>query len=506
MSAPPGASDGAPAPCPTRTCFRKSRFSASGPPMEFQTLSHAGLRVAVGGAELLCDPWLVGSVYWRSWWNYPSVPKALVESLDPDFIYLTHLHWDHFQAASLRRFRDDVLMLVPYDRHGRMVRDLRSVGKTNIREIRHGERVELAPDLAVTSYHIAPVVTDSAVVIEAGGKVLLNANDAKFLGLPLRQMLKRFPKVDFCFRSHSSANSRACYHYLDQPDELIDDNAHYLRAFSLFMKAVKPRYAIPFASNSCLLHDDVYHMNPLVQTPLLVKDHFERFAAEQGLDTELKIMIPGDTWSDAEGFTLREHDFFTNREAHLEAYRARVQPTMEKQRKLEAQVNVGLKAVQAFFARLSREVPRVLMRPLKGREVLLVSRTGNRSAGFAVDLRAGKVREVPPEGYDGFDMRIEFPAIILRQSMAMNMFAHAAISKRVHYYATKERMPALKRFARILEGAEGALFPLRANFSRRSIKALLPRWREGLLYLHILFDLARGRSLTVIEAKHLAVA
>jgi UDP-MurNAc hydroxylase len=39
--------------------------------MEFQTLSHAGLRVAAGGAELLCDPWLVGSVYWRSWWNYP---------------------------------------------------------------------------------------------------------------------------------------------------------------------------------------------------------------------------------------------------------------------------------------------------------------------------------------------------------------------------------------------------------------------------------------------------
>ena len=73
--------------------------------MFFQILSHAGLRVVAGGRELVCDPWLVGSTYWRSWWNYPPVPRDLVDSLKPDFIYLTHLHWDHFQSASLRRFR-----------------------------------------------------------------------------------------------------------------------------------------------------------------------------------------------------------------------------------------------------------------------------------------------------------------------------------------------------------------------------------------------------------------
>lgn len=50
------------------------------------------MAVRAGGKELLFDPWLVGSTYWRSWWNYPPVPRALVDTLKPDFIYLTHIH------------------------------------------------------------------------------------------------------------------------------------------------------------------------------------------------------------------------------------------------------------------------------------------------------------------------------------------------------------------------------------------------------------------------------
>jgi UDP-MurNAc hydroxylase len=212
----------------------------------FRTLSHAGLQVQAGGKELLCDPWLIGSCYWRSWWNYPPVPRSLVDSLSPDFIYLTHLHWDHFQGPSLRLFPRDTQMLIPYDRYDRMVRDLAEIGMRNVREVRHGERIELAPGLAIRSYHFSPFVTDSAVVIEAGDVVLVNANDAKLAGAPLRQLLSDYPSVDFCLRSHSSANPRACFHVTDEPEVEVDDNEHYLRAFSLFIERVKPKFAIPF--------------------------------------------------------------------------------------------------------------------------------------------------------------------------------------------------------------------------------------------------------------------
>ena len=475
--------------------------------MFFQTLSHAGLRVRAGGKELLCDPWVVGSTYWRSWWNYPPVPPELVDSLAPDFIYLTHLHWDHFQSASLRRFPRDTQMLVPYDRYERMVRDLRAIGMTNVRELRHGERVELAPGFMLTSYHFAPFVMDSAPVIEADGAVLFNANDAKLAGGPLRQVLKRHPKIDFCLRSHSSANARACFHTTDGDDAAGDDNSHYVRSFALFMAAVRPRYAVPFASNNCLLHDDVYAMNDLVQTPRLAQEYFERFAHERGLATEIQVMVPGDSWDSERGFALQDNDWFEDRPAKLEQYRKRVAPTLARQAEKEARTAVSVKTVERYFTRLARDVPAFVTAKLKGREVLLVARAGATLSGFAVDLHGGgRVREVPPQDFAAFDMRIDFPAVVLRQALAMNMFEHAGISKRVQFHATGAAMPRLRRFVTVLNLAEAEVFPLRANLNARAVRALLPRWREGLLYARVLVDLARGRRLPEIEEKYLEQA
>ena len=57
----------------------------------------------------------------------------------------------------------------------------------NVRELRHGERLELAPGFAVTSYQFYPLL-DSALAVECEGVTLLDANDAKFMGRPLGQI------------------------------------------------------------------------------------------------------------------------------------------------------------------------------------------------------------------------------------------------------------------------------------------------------------------------------
>ena len=38
---------------------------------------------------------------------------GLVETLEPDFVYLTHMHWDHFHGPTLRRLGLGRHMLVP---------------------------------------------------------------------------------------------------------------------------------------------------------------------------------------------------------------------------------------------------------------------------------------------------------------------------------------------------------------------------------------------------------
>ena len=81
-----------------------------------------------------------------------------------------------------------------------MVRDLKSLKFRNVQELDHGETVEL------TSFSVWSGVPGLSVVTD-GDTTLCNFNDAKFFGPSLKQVTSRFPKVDFCFRSHSSASA-----------------------------------------------------------------------------------------------------------------------------------------------------------------------------------------------------------------------------------------------------------------------------------------------------------
>src|SRR5215471_9221755 len=71
-----------------------------------RTLGHASLALFREGENpiLLTDPWLVGSVYWRSWWlqHYPS-DEEIDWAAKSAFIYVTHEHPDHFHMPSIRR-------------------------------------------------------------------------------------------------------------------------------------------------------------------------------------------------------------------------------------------------------------------------------------------------------------------------------------------------------------------------------------------------------------------
>src|SRR5690606_38651189 len=294
--------------------------------MDFRILSHAGLEVRGAGKSLIFDPWLLGSTYWRSWWNYPPVSRALIDSLRPDFIYITHVHWDHFQGPSLRKFPLDTPVLIPRGNARRTARDVAEIGFTNIREVRHGETVELAPGFTLTSWQFYPF-TDSAAVVECEGVTLFNSNDAKFMGGPLNQILHRHPRIDFVFRSHSSANPRLCFDYTDAPDVIPDDSARYASDFADFAIRTGARYAIPFASNHCFLHRETYAMNDTVTTPERVE---QAFAARGLTYPALKVMVTGDSWSRDTGFTIAAGTWFSDRASHLAAYRDEMAPVLEK--------------------------------------------------------------------------------------------------------------------------------------------------------------------------------
>jgi len=461
--------------------------------MEFTIVSHAGLHVRGTGRSLLIDPWIVGSCYWRSWWNYPPVPETLIQGLKPDAIYLTHLHWDHFHGVSLRRFARDTPVLVPRGHHDRMRRDLHHLGFRNVLELDHGESFSLAQGFRITSYQFSPFL-DSALLVECDGVTLLDANDAKFMGGPLRQILRRHPSIDFVFRSHSSANSRLSYEVVDDPTTPVDDTEHYIESFAAFARATRARHAIPFASNHCYLHKDVYSLNATIQTPRMVAEHVRAHGVSA---PSVVIMLSGDSWSTERGFQIAAGtmDYFDHRSERLERYRADKATVLEKFYATEARSRLRVDEARAYFGDFFAAVPWVFRRLFRRRPVRFVLTAGAATQIIEIDLFRRTVTEMPQTtSPTGDHMEVHTSTLVFRQCVALDLFSHLAISKRARYRVTKRARRYMVLLNLLFNLYEYDYLPLRSMLTARFVTNWMKRWREILLYARMSAEwITKGR-------------
>lgn len=444
--------------------------------MKFAVLSHAGLAIEHRGVRVVCDPWLVGSCYWRSWWNFPEPDPALVNNLDPQYIYLTHLHWDHFHGPSLKKLFDPkTTVIIPRVPTRRMVDDLRWLGFHNIVEISHGKRFPLGKDFELRSYQFGLGV-DSAPVFSGGGYTLFNCNDCKLFGLPLRQILRNYPKIDFIFRSHSSASPvPLCVEnhekLLPQNDGSYDSADQFARC-TIYTGA---RYAIPFASNHCFLHPETRHFNATATTPDLAKRRYSAIAAESGADTECMVMPPGSSWSDTGGFALAPFDF-SQREAYVENMRQRNALQLTAQLDLEAHTGGDFGAFAAYFKLLFRSIPWVVRRYKLPAVVFRVIGVG-RAQHWLADPRHAAVSIVDSVPAD--TVVFEVHALVLNDCSKQKMFSVWTASKRI-----KIRLPSIEALSRanlwftVFDMYETDLLPIVKNFTLRALGVRMRRWRE----------------------------
>ncbi len=371
-----------------------------------------------------------------------------------------------------------------------MRRDLLEMGFKNVIELNHGESLGLGGDFEITSYHFSPFL-DSTLVIEGDGYTLFNANDAKVMGLPLMQIVKRHPRIDFVFRSHSSANSRLCFEIIDRPSMPIDDAISYVRDFARFVHATGAKYAIPFASNHCFLHKDVFHLNQSVTTPKMVASYFE---ANKLRTPQLQIMVTGDYWSDADGFVTTNTDYFTNRQERLEQYRADNRAILDKYYAQEARATITLTHFNDYFTRVFQAMPGLVRRMYRDNPILYVLSAGDSRRLFEVDIGRRQVRNVTDYNDHTHPIQIHTSAAVMRQCMAMNLFSHLAISKRVRYRVTAKKKCLLTFLNLFFNFYEYEFLPLGRIMNRRFLSCWIRRWRELVLYFQIGKEVALGRA------------
>src|SRR6476469_8218495 len=142
------------------------------------------MRIDTAAGSILCDPW-VNPAYFASWFPFPDNSLLDWQALGQvDYLYVSHLHLDHFDAAHLKRFvSKKATVLLPEFPTSEMEDELRELGFTNFIATTTNEVIELDGGLkvmiqALTSPTDGPI-GDSSLWVEYDGVRLLTQNDAR---------------------------------------------------------------------------------------------------------------------------------------------------------------------------------------------------------------------------------------------------------------------------------------------------------------------------------------
>ena len=300
------------------------------------------MRIDTPAGSILCDPW-VNPAYFASWFPFPDNSGLDWESLgDTDYLYVSHLHRDHFDAAHLKRFVSKrATVLLPEYPTSELEDQLRELGFASFIKTVTNEVVELDGGLrvmiqALTSPTDGPI-GDSSLWVEHGGVRLLNQNDARPSDLTVFAELGH---VHAHMLQFSGAIWYPMAYELPQAAKTAFGKQKRDRQFDRtfrYIDDLKASHVFPIAGPPCFLDDELWRFNDIFgEEGNIFPDQwvFQQEYAKVGGDNGV-ILLPGSVAEVSAGACTVEHpvsdleDFFANKEDYLKAYAQRQRPVIE---------------------------------------------------------------------------------------------------------------------------------------------------------------------------------
>src|SRR4051812_24163805 len=191
-----------------------------GPSMKAEFVANSCFIVTVSdGRSIVIDPWLTGGAYYGSWYNFPPVPGELaarVRSLTPDWVYVSHLHPDHFDPQTLVSFTEASILIGALG-HQHLRRSVSGVGLSNIVELPLDVTADLGDGVQVTILsqfaaasggyddEVAYPMDTSVVLRDRDGTLLFHVVDNPMSVRDAAPFLGRFGTPDIAILPYSGA-------------------------------------------------------------------------------------------------------------------------------------------------------------------------------------------------------------------------------------------------------------------------------------------------------------
>jgi Beta-lactamase superfamily domain len=375
-----------------------------------RTLGHACLAVYRDGRRpvLLTDPWLVGSVYWRSWWlqHYPSADE--IDWLATTaHVYVTHEHSDHFHMPSIRRLGSGPAYLFPaLAERGYLgyltARGYRAEAVEPLRWRSLGEGVSI---LSIPVWN-----DDSLLLIDTPNALILNLNDAKPPPPVLRAIRHAAERIDkprvlLCSYSPASlVNS-----FLDANGIVsLRPARHYVDYVCRLCDRLGVDFYMPFASQAVFHRADSCWANDYRTT----FDHLCRY-----WQSNARLLPP---------YTTLDLSDFTHRSIAPDHYRAMAPAKLavftQGRAAAEEAADITSEEVAQFERKLNAF--RWLLRLLFARGFAF--RLGERCLEY--DPSCGKLRDSGDTGGGPGDFVVDVPKLTIKEAVRNNHLSDLGIT------------------------------------------------------------------------------
>ena len=273
--------------------------------MKIEYICHACLLIKTEDLRIATDPWLDGATYCGQWHLFPK-PVNGEKLQNIDAILISHGHEDHLNEETLRNLPKNARVFYPYSFFGGAKEYIESLGFEEIKECVTFKKYKISDETSVTFVINSH---DSLMIIESGGKVLVNANDAlhsspdKVIDYYLAEIKLKWQKIDYLFCGFGGASYFPNTMHLEGKDDweisLVREQL-FAHNFCRVVKGLKPKIAVPFAADFCLLNDNQRWINEARFPRNKMANYYRKYFAESGYEPQIIDMYSGDVLENGE--------------------------------------------------------------------------------------------------------------------------------------------------------------------------------------------------------------
>ena len=241
--------------------------------MEITHHCNSFVSVKSGKSIIACDPW-VGPADQNAWVSYPlhNNGAKILNKLKPDYIYISHLHCDHFDQKLLTKFKKkNTKIIIKNFANKRLKKKIEDLGYTNILELKEWDKINLNNDFTVS---IIPQLTsnnsnipeqinydlDTSILIKSKNskEIFFNAvdnplsiKDLKKINDYSKNIFKK--KIDIlCLPVGAAGEYPQCFLNIDRNKEKKKIIKNIFLILNKKLKAINPKVFFPAGGSYCI--------------------------------------------------------------------------------------------------------------------------------------------------------------------------------------------------------------------------------------------------------------